>query len=71
MLLSPISLKIILALLYEGASGGTKREIQAVLQFPLSKQETRSRFERILRTLQVSSLRYYCSFNTIRMSTKK
>lgn len=43
-LISPISLKVVLGLLYEGASGATEREFQTVLNFPLDKRINRQRY---------------------------
>jgi hypothetical protein len=52
-LVSPIGLKLVLALLYEGSGGLTEREFQNNLQFPLDKQHFRENFQNILQALQV------------------
>ncbi|KAJ8957705.1 hypothetical protein NQ318_017600 [Aromia moschata] len=57
-LVSPISLKIVLALLYEGSSGATEREFQNVLQFG-SKKEVRDQYHDTLASLQVSERNEY------------
>ncbi|KAJ8926902.1 hypothetical protein NQ314_020754 [Rhamnusium bicolor] len=57
-LLSPISLKLILALLYQGSSGPTEREFQNVLQF-YDKKTVNDDYSRILSTLQASERSEY------------
>ncbi|KAL3289709.1 hypothetical protein HHI36_023109 [Cryptolaemus montrouzieri] len=51
-ILSPISLKIVLALLYEGSSGSTAKEFQNILLFPEKKQIVRENFYRIIQALK-------------------
>ncbi|RZC35848.1 serpin B6, partial [Asbolus verrucosus] len=50
-LISPIGLKLILALLYEGSGGITEKEFQNVLQFPVQKQVNRENFQKIIEAL--------------------
>jgi serine protease inhibitor len=58
-LVSPIGLKLVLALLYEGSGGLTEREFQNNLQFPLDKQHFRENFQNILQALQPSERKEY------------
>lgn len=55
-LLSPISLKIALVLLYEGAQDETAHELAGAMQLPGTRTATRDRFSSILRSLQVNFL---------------
>ncbi|KAJ8976473.1 hypothetical protein NQ317_001154 [Molorchus minor] len=57
-LISPICLKIVLALLFEGSSGSTEREFQTVLQFG-NKKEVRDQYRQALESLQVSEKNEY------------
>lgn len=54
-IVSPISLKLVLALLYEGSSGATEKEFQKVLGFPTDKKLVSEHFARILETLPPSA----------------
>lgn len=57
MIISPISLKVVLAMLYEGASGTTAQEIGDALNLnnaTANRQTARARFTTILQSLQVS-----------------
>ena len=47
-LVSPLSLKITLALLYEGSQGATEKEIQTVLNFPEDKESLRTNYSKLL-----------------------
>ncbi|XP_072395805.1 serine protease inhibitor 27A-like [Diabrotica undecimpunctata] len=53
LLVSPISLRIILALLYQGSSGITKREFESVMHFT-DQQSVREEFRDIINKLQVA-----------------
>lgn len=53
MLLSPISLKIVLVLLYEGAQDETAHELATAMQLPANENVIRKRFSTILQSLQV------------------
>lgn len=53
-LLSPISIKLALVLLYEGAQDQTAHELAGVMQLPISQLATREKFNDILKSLQVN-----------------
>lgn len=57
LVISPISLKIVLAMLYDGATGQTATEIQQALDFggqaPTLRSKSRERFSSILKSLEV------------------
>ncbi|XP_011638346.1 uncharacterized protein LOC105428007 [Pogonomyrmex barbatus] len=57
-LLSPISVKLALVLLYEGAQDQTAHELAGVMQLPVSLLATRENFNNILRSLQTPSSAY-------------
>ncbi|XP_074033585.1 serine protease inhibitor 2 [Leptinotarsa decemlineata] len=57
-LISPISIKIVLALLYEGSSGVTKREFENVLQFT-DKADVQEQYRDILNKLQATETSEY------------
>jgi serine protease inhibitor len=50
---SPIGVKIVLAMLYEGSLGKTAAEIKTVLELPETRGAVRKRFGTILASLQV------------------
>lgn len=52
-LISPLSLKLALVMLYEGSSGSTEKQFQSIMQFP-QKAEIQEKYKSILKTLQVS-----------------
>ncbi|XP_064215255.1 serpin peptidase inhibitor 5 isoform X1 [Tribolium castaneum] len=58
-LISPIGLKVVLALLYEGSGGLTEKEFQNVLQFPIEKSKMREQFKNISKALQPSERSQY------------
>ena len=51
---SPVSIKLVLAMLYEGAAGNTASELERVLQLP-ARLQARKRFSAILDSLLVST----------------
>ncbi|KAL6427473.1 hypothetical protein ACFW04_008768 [Cataglyphis niger] len=57
-LLSPISIKLALVLLFEGAQDQTARELAEVMQLPLTVLATREKFNNILKSLQDPSSAY-------------
>lgn len=57
-ILSPISLKLLLALLYQGSSGPTQREFEGVLQY-IDKKTVDEDYSRILSALQASERSEY------------
>ncbi|XP_018571319.1 uncharacterized protein LOC108910995 [Anoplophora glabripennis] len=57
-LLSPVSVKLILALLYQGSSGSTEKEFQNVLQF-IDKKTVDDNYHQILLKLQASERNEY------------
>lgn len=57
-LLSPLGLKLALAILTEAATGPTRAEMAAVLGFELDKNVTRQRYTSIIESLKVSSPDY-------------
>ncbi|KAM0725674.1 Serine protease inhibitor 2 [Formica fusca] len=58
LLLSPISIKLALVLLFEGAQDQTARELAEVMQLPLTVPATREKFNNILKSLQDPSSAY-------------
>ncbi|KAK2576905.1 hypothetical protein KPH14_005528 [Odynerus spinipes] len=63
-LLSPISVKLALVLLYEGAQDQTAHELAGVLQLPVSRSATRDRFTGILRSLKMACPEYSLDIGT-------
>lgn len=53
-LVSPISLKLVLVLLYEGAQDQSAYEIAGAIQLPATQSTIRKRFSTILQSLQVN-----------------
>ncbi|KZC12911.1 Serpin I2, partial [Dufourea novaeangliae] len=64
LVLSPISLKIALVLLYEGAQGESEYELASTMQLPVTRPATRDRFTTILRSLQTRSPAYTLNIGT-------
>ncbi|XP_046743281.1 serine protease inhibitor 27A-like [Diprion similis] len=64
MLISPISVKLALVLLYEGAQGQTAHELADVLELPNGREATRDRFATILRSLQTRQPEYTLDIST-------
>ncbi|BES93112.1 Serine protease inhibitor (serpin) [Nesidiocoris tenuis] len=62
--LSPISVKLVLAMLYEGASGNTSKELQNVLEIKDSRSLSTSRLSQILMSLQGSNKGYDIAVGT-------
>lgn len=63
-IISPISIKFLLNMLYEGSVGPTARELEKVLQLPKSKSTTRLRTSTILRSLQAPSPQWELDIGT-------
>ncbi|XP_068619932.1 uncharacterized protein [Battus philenor] len=57
-LLSPLGLKLALAILTEAATGATQAELSSVLGFDLDKSQVRKKFASILDSLQTKSSKY-------------
>ncbi|KAK6636974.1 hypothetical protein RUM43_010640 [Polyplax serrata] len=55
-LISPISIKILLNMLYEGSSGETAKELEKKLQLPSDKNLARMKASAVLRSLQAFSM---------------
>jgi serine protease inhibitor len=53
MVVSPISVKLVLTMLYEGAAGNTALELEETLQLP-ARMQARKRFSAIIDSLLVS-----------------
>jgi serine protease inhibitor len=49
---SPVSIKLVLAMLYEGAAGNTAREMEHTLHLP-ARLQTRKKFTDVLDSLTV------------------
>ncbi|XP_076177429.1 uncharacterized protein LOC143151855 [Ptiloglossa arizonensis] len=64
LLVSPISLKLALVLLYEGAQDETAHELSNVMHLPVTRTGTRDKFSSILRSLQTSSPAYKLNIGT-------
>jgi len=58
-LLSPISIKLALVLLYEGAQDQTAHELAGAMQLPINSVATRDKFNNILNSLQVNYILIY------------
>jgi len=58
-LLSPISIKLALVLLYEGAQDQTAYELAGAMQLPINLVATREKFNNILNSLQVNYILIY------------
>lgn len=55
--ISPISLKLVLAMLYEGAKGNTSKQLEKALNImPHARSFTATKFSSILQSLEVSIL---------------
>ena len=63
-LLSPLGLKLALAILYEAATGPTKNEIASVVGFDLDRKEVRRKFSTIIESLKKESPEYILSLNS-------
>lgn len=63
-IISPISLKIALVLLYEGAQGETAYELANILQLPATRNATRKKFSNILQSLQTNFTAYTLNIGT-------
>jgi serpin B len=57
LVVSPVSIKLVLAMLYEGAAGNTASELERVLRLP-SRLQTRKRFSAILNSLLTTNSEY-------------
>lgn len=53
-IISPFSVKVVLAMLYEGTTGPTELDLKKVLNFPISKHATRERFQLVMNSLRQS-----------------
>ena len=53
LLISPISVKLALVLLYEGAQDNTARELANVMHLPVGRWDNRDKFKLILQSLRV------------------
>ncbi|KAL2735249.1 antithrombin-III-like isoform X2 [Vespula squamosa] len=63
-LLSPISVKMALVLLYEGAQDQTAHELAGVMQLPASRSATRDKFSEILQSLRMICPQYELDIGT-------
>lgn len=54
MLISPISAKLAMIYLYEGAQGQTAQELSNAMHLPINRAVTRDKFTYILNSLQAS-----------------
>ncbi|XP_012284745.1 heparin cofactor 2 isoform X2 [Orussus abietinus] len=63
-LISPISIKLALVLLYEGAQDQTAYELAGVMQLPVGRPATRDRFSQILKSLKTTSPEYTLNIAT-------
>lgn len=51
-LISPLSIKLALVILYEGSEGSTKKQFQSVMQYPEDKNELREQYKNLLTNLE-------------------
>lgn len=58
MLISPLSVKLTLAILKEAATGMTASEIQTVLGLPFDRKDARAKFSKIIGSLETKSNQY-------------
>lgn len=63
-LISPLSLKLVLALLYEGASGETALQFQRTLGFPDDRKALREKYAEIIDVLQGEREEYIFNLGT-------
>lgn len=64
MLISPISTKLALIYLYEGAQGKTAQELATALHLPINRAVTRDKFSNILQSLQAKNPEYTLNVGT-------
>ncbi|XP_026468445.1 serine protease inhibitor 27A-like [Ctenocephalides felis] len=64
LLVSPVCVKLLLMMLYEGASGDTKLEILRLLSLPDSYQSNRERAGKIIASLKAKNPAYHLDFDT-------
>ncbi|GJQ65738.1 SRPN3 [Trypoxylus dichotomus] len=63
-ILSPLSLKLVMALLYEGAGGLTEKEFRTVLKFPEDKSVIRQKYNQLLDILIEKRQHYIVNIGT-------
>ncbi|XP_015190926.1 PREDICTED: uncharacterized protein LOC107074206 [Polistes dominula] len=63
-LVSPISIKLALVLLYEGAQDHTAQELAGVMQLPISRPAIREKFSEILQSLKMMRPEYELNLGT-------
>lgn len=63
-IISPLSLKLVLGLLYEGAAGSTEKEFQNALEFPQDKSKLREEHKRIVDAYQGENPDYTLNLGT-------
>ncbi|XP_068082596.1 uncharacterized protein [Anabrus simplex] len=61
---SPIGIKLLLTMLYEGAAGNSAKELENVLQLPQSRQQTRLKYSAVLESLQTANPDYALDIGT-------
>ncbi|KAF2884871.1 hypothetical protein ILUMI_21290 [Ignelater luminosus] len=62
-LISPLSLKLALVMLYEGSEGQTEKQFQSILQFP-ERAEIKAKYKSILKHLQKHSTEHTLKIGT-------
>lgn len=60
---SPVSIKLVLAMLYEGAAGNTARELERTLHLP-ERLQTRKKFTAVLDSLMIKKAEYLLDVGT-------
>lgn len=73
-LISPISLKLALVLLYEGAQDETAKELEKAMNLPASRSATREKYSNVLKSLQVRLTTRYlltCFYKRITFRSNK
>ncbi|KAJ8686512.1 hypothetical protein QAD02_022306 [Eretmocerus hayati] len=64
LLVSPVSLKLALTLLYEGAQDETAQELADVMHLPIGRSATRDKFSSIIKSLQTQRPEYALNIGT-------
>ncbi|XP_044741554.1 uncharacterized protein LOC123302606 [Chrysoperla carnea] len=64
MIVSPISVKILLSLLFEGAAGNTSKELSEVLELPFERKASRERMQKVINSFQAKHPDYELLMST-------